>query len=660
MEPLRPARLRRVAGVFAVALLASLFPLSSANAASSIRFLNPSGYTATLRLSDKADSDSAYHLVAWVQQVPANPLVEFELQPTGQNAQTISASRVGNTDTWEAFFDIPSGFSDGPYDLRARLYSGSSEVDNDEKRVTITNSQPPAPPTAAETLEITYPADGGSFGFFTPKGKPTNSVVVVKTSSGARQARVFYTQSDPGNDPTWKLCGFGSVNQSTFVARVRCELKEGDAPASVAAVAAVANRTPPAPSTEPNPGLDDTGDAHRIVPYVQQPTSFTVAPQAQSVNPDKCSPLVVATLLDQAGQPIVAANVDVHAVGPSDQLRFGDSSDVSDFQPPDKAHLAKEFAIDCSDETNGNSDINQGDHNIPGGDDIKHIESTDGTSNTGQFAFILHADEVGATGFTIWADVDDDDLPGSAEASGGGRIGWGQPPPPPVASVSLSPADSTAPQNDCQKVTLTATEDGAPVGSRNVDLHAFGPDSTLQFCDAGSGLPRPPDQGGHTGYSDPDGSIHGEGETDASGHLSIGLSSSTEGNTALTAWLDKTDDDTQGTDEPSTSGQITWKQGGSRSISLKSNKSSVPAGSRVRLSGRVRGGGACTGGQKVKLKSRKHGRGSFKAAGSVRTGSTGRFKFRKAVKRTTDYRAIAPRAGSCSKAKSRVVTVHAS
>jgi hypothetical protein len=643
----------------ALSLIAGLLQIGSAHAAPAISFINPSTYdnTTTLQLSDKPDSDGAYHLVAWVQQVPANPIVEFELQSTGQNAETINATRVGSSDTWEAFFDIPAPDSDGPYALRARLYSGGTEVANDEEAVTINNSQePPAPPTAAETLEITYPANGGSFGFFTPKGKATNGVVVVKASSGTKQARVFYTQSDPGNDPNWKPCGFGTVNQTTFTARVRCELKDGDTPASVSAVAAVANRTPA--QTDPNAGLDDTGDAHRIAPYVQQPTSFSLSPQAQSSDPDKCTPLTVATLLDQAGQPIAQANVDIHAIGPSDQLRFGEmGTETSGFQPPDKAHLSKEFAIKCGDDSN--SAINQGDHNVPGGDDIKHIESVTGTSNSGQFGFMLHGDEVGSTTFTIWADVDDDDLPGSSEASGGGRIGWGQPPPPPVAGVTLTPADSTSAQGDCQKVTLTATEDGTPVAGKNVDLHAFGPDSSLAFCDPGTGMPRPPDQGGHTGYTHPDGTIHGEGETDGSGHLVVGLTSGTVGNSALTAWLDRTDDDAQGTDEPSTSGQITWKEAGHRSVSLRSNKSPVQAGTKVRLSGRVSGDDSCTGAQTVKLKSRKHGGGKFKGAGTATTSSTGKFKFNKKVKRSTDYRAVAPRAGSCSKAKSKVVTVRA-
>ena len=653
---MRPV-VRRVLVV--LSLLAALLPASPAKAAATIEFLNPSGYSSATnkQLSNLSDSDSAYHLVAWVGAVPTNPLVEFEIQTTGQNAQTITATRVGSSDTWEAFWEIPDSDSDGAYTLRARLYSSSSEVDNDEETVMI-NRDPVPPPAPAETAEISYPADGGSFGFFTPKGKDTNGVITVKTSDGATQVRAFYTLSDPGNEPVWTLCGFGSVN-AQLIARIRCTLKSGDLPGDVAAVAAVANRTPT--QTDPNAGLDDSGDAHRVIPYVQQPTSFNINPQAQSLNPgaSACTGAIVATLLDQTGQPIAQANVDVHAVGPNDQLRFGEraNSETSGFQNPDKAHISKEFAINCS--NGSNSTINQGDHNVPGGDDTKHIESTGGTSNAGVFAFALHADEVGGTSFTVWADEDDDDLMGSSEAAGGGRIGWGQPPPPPVDAVSLSPSSSTAGQGNCQKVTLTLTEDGTALSGKNVDVHASGPDSSVAFCDAGTGLPRAPDQGGHTGYSDPDGKIHGEGETDASGHFSFGITSDSVGATSLAAWMDKSDDDLQGTDEPAANGQINWQEAGRRSITISSNKSPVEKGSKVRLSGRIKGDNNCLDSEVVKLQSRRHGGASFKGAGKTTSGSTGRYSFSKRVKRSTDYRVVAPKNGFCAKAKSRAITVRA-
>ncbi|HEY7876149.1 MAG TPA: hypothetical protein VIG64_13625, partial [Actinomycetota bacterium] len=255
-----------------MALVAALLPAPAAQAQVAIEFLNPSDYTTALQLSDVGDNDAAVHLVAWVKSVPSNPLVEFELQSTGQNPQTINANRVGSTDTWEAFFPIPDGNTDGPYVLRARLYSAGTEVANDEKAVTINQSNVPPPP-AAQTVEITHPANGSPFGFFTPKGKETNGVIAVKASEGTEQVRAFYTQSDPGTDPDWRVCGFASVN-TTGVARIRCTLASGHAPSSISAVAAVANRTPPAQGTEPNQGLDDSGDAHRITPYVQAPSRF--------------------------------------------------------------------------------------------------------------------------------------------------------------------------------------------------------------------------------------------------------------------------------------------------------------------------------------------------------------------------------------------------
>jgi hypothetical protein len=631
--------------------------MSGARAAAAIEFLNPSMYraTTTMQLSDVGDNDAAYHLVAWVQEVPASPLVEFEIQSTGQNPDTITATRVGSSDTWEAFYEIPDNNTDGPYVLRARLYSGGTEVANDEKTVTINQSDVPPPP-AAETVEITYPANGGPFGFFTPKGKPTNGVIAVKASEGASQVVAFYTQSDPGNVPVWESCGTAAPNATTFLARIRCTLADGDAPASVSGIAAVANRTPA--QTDPNASLDDTGDAHRIFPYVQQPSRFNVVPAGTSADPETCTGLITATLLDQSGQPIAQANVDAHAVGPSDQLRFGViANSTTAFQGPDKGHISSEFAINCGNEANAGA---QGEHNVPGGDDVKHVETTPtgGTSNAGAFSFALHADEPGSTVVTLFADVDDDDLQGASEAAGGARVGWGQPPPPPVTQVSLLPSSSSPAVGRCQKITLSLTQDGAPLSGRNVDLHATGP-GPLEFCDAGGGLPRPPDQGGHVNYDHSEGGIHGESETNSSGHFVLGVRSASVGTTSLLGWMDATDEDVQGGDEPSGSGQINWQESGQRSISLSSSKSSVSAGSRVRLSGKISGDDGCTDAQTVKLKAKPKGQRKFKGVGSATTDSNGSYRFRKRVSRTTTYRAVAPRNGACVKAKSGTTTVKA-
>jgi hypothetical protein len=653
-------RRRLMTVAYAAVVLAALFPATGVRAAAAIEFINPSQYrgaTTTMQLSDMGDNDAAYHLVAWVQEVPSSPLVEFEIQATGENPQTLNAFRVGSTDTWEAFYEIPDNNTDGPYVLRARLYSGGTEVANDEKTVTINQADVPPPP-AAQTVEISYPANGAPFGFFTPKGKATNGVLVTKASEGTRQVVGFYTQSDPGNLAEWESCGSGAPAAMTFVARVRCTLNEGDTPASVTAVAAVANRTPS--QAAPNPSLDDSGDAHRVFPYVQQPSRFSFAPQATSADPENCTAVIAGTLLDQQGQPIAQANVDAHAVGPSDQLRFGTitgGSGTSAFQPPDKGHLSSEFAIACADEDNSGT---QGEHNVPGGDDVKHVETvaTGGTSNAGSFSFALYADETGSTVVTLFADVDDDDVQGASEAAGGARIGWGQAPPPPVTQVSLLPSSPSPTAGRCQKITLVLTEDGAPLSGRNVDVHATGP-GDVEFCDAGNGFPRPPDQGGHVNYDHPDGGIHGENETDSSGHFVFGVLSTATGATSLSGWMDRTDDDVPGGDEPNGSGQINWQESGRRSISLNSNKRAVPSGSRVRLSGRIDGDDGCTDAQTVNLKARPSGKRKFKTAGSTTTDSNGSYRFRKRVSRKTTYRAVAPRNGACEKARSGTVTVRA-
>jgi hypothetical protein len=640
-------------------LVLVVLPIAPARAASTIEFLNPSQYrgtTTNMQLSDVGDNDVAFHIVAWVGEVPSSPLVEFEIQTTAQNPQTITANRVGSSDTWEAFYEIPDGNTDGPYTLRARLYSGGTEVANDEKSVMINQSDVPPPP-AAETVEISYPSDAGPFGFFTPKGKSTNGVIVAKASEGTQQVVGFYTQSDPGDAPVWESCGSGAPNSTTFIARVRCTLNEGDTVASVTAVAAVANRTPS--QTNPNANLDDSGDAHRVFSYVQVPSGFSFLPQSTTADPNNCTGAIVGTLLDQSGQPIAQANVDAHAVGPSDQLRFGSigNNGTSAFKNPDKGHISSEFAIACSDKSNSGT---QGEHNVPGGDDVKHIETADagGTSNAGAFTVALYADEAGSTVVTFWADVDDDDIQGSSEAAGGARIGWGQPPPPPVVQVSFLPSSSSSTVGRCQKATLSLTQDGAPLSGRNVDVHATGP-GPLEFCDAGTGAPRMPDQGGHVGYDHPDGGIHGEAETNSSGQLVFGLRSGTVGSTSLVGWMDGTDDDVQGGDEPNGTGQISWQESGQRSISLRSSKSSVASGARVRLSGKISGDDACSDAQTVKLKARKKGSRRFKGAGTATTDSNGSYRLRKRVTRTTTFRAVAPRSGACVKATSRNVTVKA-
>lgn len=645
---------RRVVALLAVAVVAMLVPQAPAIAEPKIRFISPSPYggqASAMSVSDKTDKDGAIHLAAWVQEVPASPIVEFEIVPATGNGVTLTATRVGSSDTWETFYDIPGTTSDGAYTFRAILYSNQSQVAVHEQTVTINNSDVP-PPQQAETVEMTYPANAGEAGFFTPKGGKPNLVISATTSEGAQQVRGFYTTTRPGNDPVWQSCGIASVSNENTV-NLRCTLNGNDGTAAVSAVAVVANLTPP--PADPQVAADQSGDAHRVIPYTQVPSQVAVTPPSSKVDVATCT-LLTAQVLDQRARPIAGINVDVHATGPSDQLRFGTTSGQGPFKPPDKGAHATENGLNCS---NSNASNTQGDHNRPGQDDDKHIESTDNTNNSGRFSFALYADEKGGSTVTVWADPDDDDTLGASEASGGAAIGWGEEPPPPPKQVLLEPASSQANVGSCQKLSISAKQGGVALQNSNVDVHAVGPGSNTSFCAVeGQSPSRAPDQGGHTGNSDPDGAIHLEGETDTSGRFVFGVTSGSEGSMQITVWLENTDDDAQAPEETNTRGEVGWGGRESRTISLNASDRSVSSGSRVRLSGKIDAGDACKVAQTVKLQARRP-EGRFRGVGSTETSESGNYSFRRKVSRTTEFRAVAPRTDACNKARSGVKKVRA-
>lgn len=638
-------------------LIASLLPLSAAHSAPAIRFLNPSDYSNVppFELSAKADQDNAIHIVAWVKEVPASPLVEFEVESATQKA-TLDGTRAG-ADAWETFWVPPDSFTDGPYTLRAILYNGTpgnaSEVTSTEVAVILNNNAVPPPP-APETAEMGHPGNGEELGFFTPKGKQPTTVIDYTTSTLTRQVRALYTLSDPGNDPEWVACGFAGVPEG-LAGRVRCTLKAGDNPMHVNAVAVVANMT--APEAEGNPALDETGDAHRIVPYVSHPTTIDFSPDSTQVDDlTKCLDRVTATMLDQRNRPIAGANIDIHATGPSDQLAFGSigNNRTSPFQAPDSGHPSSEDALRCSD---GERAGRQGDHNVPLDDDIKHIESTTGTDTNGDFHFALKTDQQGGTTILGFADVDDNDLPGSSEATGGARIGWAVPPPPPVTEIVLSPSSSSPTTGTCLPIEVAARRGGSPLGGANIDVHLTGPDATVGFCDiAGGSARRPPTGGGHVGDTHEDGTKHAEGETDSGGRFIFGITSASQGQTTVFVWLETTEDDVP-SGELDRTATVTWMPPGDRSITLDSGRGRVRKGTRVRLFGAIDGATACEVGQAVQLQSRPAGGGSFTTIKTLTTDDNGGYTTRVKMRRARTFRTVAPAADPCEAAQSGDVTV---
>ena len=646
---------KKLVALFAMSLVAAVLPLSPAVAAPAIELLNPSAYNTTPELSAKDDGDGVYHFVAWVPQVPPSPFVEFEVGVTGATSITIEGQRVGTSDTWEAFHNL-SGLPDGANAVRAILYSGTDQFgEGDSQAVTINNSDL-APPPQAETVEIMHPTNGGQLGFFKPPTGRPNALMDVRTSLGdGLQVRVLYTKSRPGIEPTWIQCGAGDVLNK--IATPRCTLEEGDSPNQVTAVAATANLAPsPAPAT---PASDDSGDAHRVVPYEAIPSRVSIEPEALKEDVNVClDPLMVAKAFDQQGRLLANPQIDVHAVGPTDQLQFAVISGRTDsFKPPDKGPHSEEDTRPCSETA---ADDKQGETNRVAAPDEKHIESDAEFRDEGQFKFSLRSDAIGGTQVIAWADADDDDVQDPTEASGGGRIGWGQDPPAAVSQVFIDPTNPSSAVGACQPFTVTVKQGGTPISSGNVDVHISGSEAAPSFCTpSGASSSREPDGGDHvTPGVHSDGTQHREGEVSSSGQFTFGVTAASAGEVTLTVWLDESDDDTQGSGEPVAGTKASFGVNGDRSISLQASRTRVPRGRRVRLAGAIAGAPSCESDQQVKLKARVPG-GSFRTIANTATTSSGDYVFRVRVRKTKDYKTVAPSNGVCEVARSRTVRVRA-
>ena len=487
---------RTVFGVTVAVLLAVAglpLGLSLAQVTPTIEIINPHTGT-SLVVSDKGQH---YHLNSWVNQVPPNPLVEYELDIIttdvilgSEDVETVTigtATQEGNAFglLWDIENDIHDE-SDDPtftvtYELRAILYTNFTgtgtgvEVARDEQAITINHEDDPNPQTrspedAAETVQLTYPTNGGPLGvYIKPDGSGGNFTLDGIVSAQARFVEAFYTISEFGEDPAWRSCGgpggtFVTDDAGVRTARIRCSTAAGDYALDVTGVALVTNDTPsPAGAQD---AFNDGADAHAVVPYFQTVNSVVIDPELTSAAPNNndCVQLK-ATVLDSNSRPIGLMNVDVMAQGPSDQLKFdtytGNGSVSDGNQVPDKGHPGSDPAISCNGGSESGSNGRQGEHNSPGGADLKHIESTTGTDLSGEFEFALATDRPGATQIKAFADETDDDKLCSGEKSDDASIGWEEgapspsgfpsetdtcsvttPSPSPTPTESASPSDS--------------------------------------------------------------------------------------------------------------------------------------------------------------------------------------------------------------------------
>ncbi|HYI45260.1 MAG TPA: hypothetical protein VE174_07365, partial [Actinomycetota bacterium] len=458
-------------GAFIVLFLLSSGPLGASSLALQaspsgsnayrIEFLSPSTYAKEISAKDDTstgEGKTSYHLVAWVNALPASPSVEFRYTVGDGDEETIgTATQVTPGDTFEYFWTPPDDMDDDDnagddedITLIAVLSTGSQELDRDthgdffvnNKSTDPTDPDPLDPQETArgEAVEFSYPLNGADLGFFKPRDQPANAVPKVTVSAQTTFVKVLYTVSVPGSEPNWVACGTQTKAQSDSDG-VRCTLGASHQWSQVTAMAAVANDTQATPVTGYNAANDDAGDAHRVLPYGQIIESLVVDPaQRHDVQAGMCSEPFTISLLDQAEIPVAGANTDVHAQGPGDNLKFGNT-----ITKPTGTHTA-ESTVDCSvvpplEDT----ETQQGEHNSSGAD-VKHAEPA-ATNDAGKTTFQLYSPTQGTTQLVAWADVDENDVFCTTEANDDASVGWREPAPSPQG---LEPE-----QTDCPLPTPT-------------------------------------------------------------------------------------------------------------------------------------------------------------------------------------------------------------
>jgi hypothetical protein len=131
--------------------------------------------------------------------------------------------------------------------------------------------------------------------------------------------------------------------------------------------------------------------------------------------------------------------------------------------------------------------------------------------------------------------------------------------------ISLEPAEAQQRIRSCRRFELRVSDStGQALGGENVDIHASGPRG-VGFCDPdGASARRAPGDGAHVTGDDPnegahdDGTKHIEAETGRGGRVVFGLNSGNAGDTQISAWLDRNDNDAVDSGEPVDTSVMHW------------------------------------------------------------------------------------------------------
>jgi hypothetical protein len=460
-----------------------------------IALLNPSGFSTAgergIIVSPQTPSagpnccdlaDNAYRLSAWTANAPEGSFVFFTVTQSAIEVEIPSSEESSNS--WYSKWEIPPEVLDGPATVRAFIVQNDDILATAEQDVTIMKLQ--------DAVDLTYPTAGGTFGTYAALGTslPTEGEGSKKMPMGTVDAlytdtptmsyvRSFYTTSAPGTEPAWKVCATEVIGSNNGQAGngVRCVLDKEADQTTVTGIAAVANDSP----DDFQERFNQSGDAVSVSSaYAQLPTNLLLEGEgSQRVERDVetetffCSTAEVARLTDQLNRQVVGANIDVHATGPSDALKFNTFAVLTSNQAPDRGDHPIETAYDCTgqsaDTPPGNANPGeQADHQRFGNPDRKHIETLGGgTSDTGTFSFRLHTNTSGVTEYTMWADeLDDgchvnDDAFTEGELNVSGAIGWGED----VFAVTPQPYEELQPCGP-------GGEPPPPTGARTISLQA--------------------------------------------------------------------------------------------------------------------------------------------------------------------------------------------
>ncbi|MBI4729149.1 MAG: hypothetical protein HY775_06550 [Acidobacteria bacterium] len=507
----------------AVALSAALLlalPLAGVSSAASLTIVgqNPSALAAGgpgNTISDKDTStDGLYHFVARISDADIGTpghiaTVQAIIDDGDADAttdRTISMTRVGTTDTWEAFWDISAespAIDDGAGTVTFRALDTSANEDTNAISVTFLSS--------AETGEITTPANGANLAWFDSDdadalAEATISGTVSEGVNPANSVNLFYSKSAASADPpVWTGCGPGAVTDNasgsdTFTGV--CELTGADVPADVTMVAA-----------RPVVVTDQSGDAHRVLSYAQSLTTFGVVPATDTETIGFCSTYSVQAR-DQNGAPIRGMNVDAHAQGTvandtQDDIQFatndvveGAASDA--YTAPDAGGHTYEAAAGCdkageadgAPDDNDSNDVSdgtpaggeagaQGEHDNPGGADTKHIEGS--TQANGDWRFSIDAEQAGTVNLTAWADANLDDVKDAGEFAATATQTWQS---ATMTAVDATPESQTNVVGETHTITAAVTDqNGQPVSAQAVQFRVTAGPHADNDLDSNAGTP---------------------------------------------------------------------------------------------------------------------------------------------------------------------------